>query len=184
MHDLTRIGVAVVLVGDVDVGTGVHVVADLEVEMTDDVAAPTDHAAVADADDGIGDHPLSRDHAGGDAHVRPDQGVLPDADPALAEDGAGREREAGPRSEGAEPAGQVVAGAHRSLPTDRFPDGVHQAVGQPVTETWPPGSGGHDGMDRHHGSHGRRVARFAGRRRPAPGAVEDGCPTGRHVSAR
>jgi CheY-like chemotaxis protein len=41
--------VAVVLVGDVDVGAGPHVVADLDALVRDDVAAPADHAAVADS---------------------------------------------------------------------------------------------------------------------------------------
>ena len=50
VHHLVRILVAVVLVGDVDVGPGVDVVSDLHLEVADDVAAPADHAPVADAD--------------------------------------------------------------------------------------------------------------------------------------
>ena len=43
-----RVGVAVVLVGDVDVRAGEHVVPDHQRVMRDDVAAPADHAAVPD----------------------------------------------------------------------------------------------------------------------------------------
>ena len=63
VDDLVGVLVAVVLVGDVDVGTGVDVVADLDLEVTDDVAAPADHAPVADAHHRVGDHLLAGHHA-------------------------------------------------------------------------------------------------------------------------
>ena len=63
MDDLVGILVAVVLIGDVDVGAGVDVITDLDIEVADDVAAAADHAAVADADHRIGDHVLVGHHA-------------------------------------------------------------------------------------------------------------------------
>ena len=47
-----EIVVAVVLVGDVHVMTGPHVVPDLDREVADDATAPSDEAPVADAHDG------------------------------------------------------------------------------------------------------------------------------------
>jgi hypothetical protein len=64
VDDLVGILVTVVLIGDVDVGAGVDVVTDLDVEVADDVTASADHAAVADADHRIGDHVLVGHHAG------------------------------------------------------------------------------------------------------------------------
>ena len=69
VHHLVRVEVAVILVGDVHVRSGVDVVPDLHLEMADDVTPPPDHAPVADADHRIGDHLLAGHHAGGDAHV-------------------------------------------------------------------------------------------------------------------
>ena len=59
-----RILVAVVLVGDVDVGAGPYVVADLDVLVRDDVAAPADHAAVADPQHASLSQVLAGDDAG------------------------------------------------------------------------------------------------------------------------
>lgn len=64
VHDLLRILIAVVLVGDVDVGARVHVVTDVHLEVADDVAPSADHAAVTNSHDRIGDHLLARHHAG------------------------------------------------------------------------------------------------------------------------
>ena len=49
-----------VLVGDVDVVAGPHVVADLDRQVADDAAPPADQAAVADAHDRVGDALLAR----------------------------------------------------------------------------------------------------------------------------
>ena len=64
--------VAVVLVGDVHVVAGPHVVVDLDRQVADDPAAPTDQAAVADAHDGIGDALLTGHHPGRQRDLRPD----------------------------------------------------------------------------------------------------------------
>jgi hypothetical protein len=64
VHDFVRILIAMVLVGDVDVRARVDIITDVHLEVTDDVAPPSDHAAVADSHDGIGDHVLARHHAG------------------------------------------------------------------------------------------------------------------------
>ena len=56
--------VPMVLVGDVDVVAGPHVVVDLDRQVADDPAAPTDQAARADAD-GIGHAHLTGHHPGG-----------------------------------------------------------------------------------------------------------------------
>jgi hypothetical protein len=122
------IGVAVVLVGDVDVRAGVDVVSDLEVEVSDDVAAAADHASVTDPHHRVGDHPLSRHHPGRDAHVRSEQRVLADADRTLAEDGARREGQAAALPEGPEPTGQPVARSDGAVPADPFPGEVDEAV--------------------------------------------------------
>jgi hypothetical protein len=70
------------------------IVTDLELKMADDVATPTDHATVADTDHRVGDHALARHHAGRDADMGTDQGVVPDGDPPLAEQRPGREGQA------------------------------------------------------------------------------------------
>jgi hypothetical protein len=64
MHDHVGILIAVVLVGYVDVRTRVDIITDVHLEVTDDVAPPSDHAAVADPHDRIGDHALAGHHAG------------------------------------------------------------------------------------------------------------------------
>jgi hypothetical protein len=123
--------VAVVLVGDVHVGTGVDVVADVDLEVADDVAAASDHAAIADTHHRIGDHRLSRHHPGRDAHVRADQGVLAEVDPPLAEDRTGREGQAAPRTEGSEPVGQPVVGASGPVAGHPVPAGMDGGIGPP-----------------------------------------------------
>jgi hypothetical protein len=103
VDDLARILVAMVLIGDVDVGAGMDVVSDLHVEVADDVTAAADHAPITDPDHRIGDHALARHHACRNAHVGTDQRVLPDGDPLLPEDRSGREGQTAPFTECAEP---------------------------------------------------------------------------------
>jgi hypothetical protein len=104
------------------------IVADLQLEMTHDVAAPPDHATVADANHRIGDHLLTRHHAGGDADVRPDEGVAAHADPALAEDGPRREGKAAAGTEGPEAGGLAISGSDGTVPGGPTPRRVdHRA---------------------------------------------------------
>jgi hypothetical protein len=183
VHHGIGIRVAVVLIGHVDVGAGVHVVTDLEVEVPHDVAPPADHAPVADADDRIGDHLLAGHHAGGDAHVRTDQRVRTDADPALAEDGARREGQTAALPEGPEPSGEMIAGPDRPLPADPSPGEVDETVHRAVC----PGGRRRPGRP---GQPGRPVdLRMAwqwlgtrGVRWPGPRPVDTGWAAGRHAS--
>jgi hypothetical protein len=118
----------VVLIGDVDVGAGVDVVADLEIEVTDDMAAAPDHAPVADAHHRIGDHALPRHHPGRDAHMGADQRVPTDPDPLFAEDGPGRKGQAAPIAECTEPIGQHVTGADSSMRGQPVPAGMDGGI--------------------------------------------------------
>ncbi len=126
MHNLVRVLVAVVLVGDVHVGPGVDVVSDLQLEVADNVAAAADHAPVADTHDGVGDHLLSGHHAGGDAHMGSDQGVATQVYPLLAEECPRRKGETGAGAEGAEPGGHTVTGSDGASPGRPAPSGVDQ----------------------------------------------------------
>ena len=139
VHHLVGVLIAVVLVGDVHVRSGVHVVTDLQVEMTDDVTAAADHAAVTDPHHRVGDHALARDHAGRDAHVGSDQRVAPDPDPLLPEDGPGRERQAAPVAERTEPVGHHVAGTNGPVAVHPVPAGVDGRVDQAVAAESAPG---------------------------------------------
>ena len=67
---LDRVLVGVVLVGDVDVGPRLDVVADHDLPVADDVRAAPDEAAAADGDDRIGRHLLPGRHAGREGGVR------------------------------------------------------------------------------------------------------------------
>ena len=136
MDHLVGVLIAVVLIGDVDVGTGLDVAADVDGEVTDDVAPAADHGAIADADHRVGDHLLSRDHAGRQADVGTDQAVLADVDPLLAEDGSRREGQAAAAAERAELVGQGVARTSGSVADHPVPSpmdqGVEEAVAQPA----------------------------------------------------
>jgi hypothetical protein len=94
MHNLVRILIAMVLIGDVHVGSGVDIVADLHLEMPDDMTAPTDHASITDPHHRIGHHRLPRHHAGRNARVRADESVGTYLYPAFAEHRPWRECEA------------------------------------------------------------------------------------------
>ncbi len=196
---LVGVLVTVVLIGDVDVRTGLHVTADLDREVTHDVAAPADHGAVTDPDDGVGHHLLARHHAGGQAHVRADEGVLTDADPLLAEDGARRERQAAAPAEGAEPVGQPVTRSGGAVAGHPVPTGVDDRVEEAVpTGTQVPRRVGHrTRRDRRPGGDAgeHRIRRRHGRDRGSygdiaavvgfragcahPATVSDRPPTGR-----
>jgi hypothetical protein len=108
------------------------VVSDLEIEVAHDVAAPTDHAAVADADDRVGHHGLAGDHPRGDAHVRSDQRVATDVDPPLAEERPGRKGQAGTAPERTKAAGYGIARSARTVAGHPVPSGVHHRVEEPV----------------------------------------------------
>src|SRR6185437_5902484 len=83
-----RVGVAVVLVCDVNVRAGVHVVADLNGLVPNDVAAAPEYDAAADTHDGFGPEVALGDESGAERDVRPDEGEVPDRDPAFAEESA------------------------------------------------------------------------------------------------
>ncbi len=135
VDDLVGVLVAVVLVGDVHVGAGLDVAADVDLEVADDVAPPADHGAVADPHHRVGHHRLPRDHAGRQAHVGADQGVLADPDPLLTEDGPGREGQAAALAERTEAVGQTVAGTGGAVADDPVPPGVDERVEPPVAES-------------------------------------------------
>jgi hypothetical protein len=132
MDHVVGVLVPVVLVGDVDVGTGVDVVTDVDLVVADDVAPPSDHAPVTDADHRVGDHGLPRDHAGRDAHVGSDQGVAADGDPPLAEDGPRREGQAAAGAERAEAGPEPVVGTDGAVPGQPVPAGVDGGAGPPA----------------------------------------------------
>jgi len=135
VDDLVRVFVAVVLIGDVDVGPGLDVAADVDLEMADDVTAPADHAAVTDPYDGVSDHRLPRHHAGRQTHEGADQRVPTDADPLFAEDGPGRKGQAAPPPEGAEPVRQAVAGSGGPVADYPVPSGMNDRVEHPMAQS-------------------------------------------------
>ena len=75
-----------VLIGDVHIVTSPHIVADLNGEMPNDAAPPSDQATVTYLHDGVGHHRLSRHHAGRERHMRPDHGVRTNPDRVLVVD--------------------------------------------------------------------------------------------------
>jgi hypothetical protein len=79
--------VAVVLVRDVDVGTSPDVVADRHGLVRHDVAAPADHAPVADRKQGQLEEILARQSACRQGHLLADEGIRTDLDSALTENG-------------------------------------------------------------------------------------------------
>src|SRR5215472_14766912 len=99
-----RIGVAVVLVRDVDVGPGVDVVADVDRVVRDDVAAPADHAPVADPQHRIGSQVVAWTQARAHRDLFREHCSGTQLDPALAVDAAGWERDQRTEPEGGEPA--------------------------------------------------------------------------------
>ena len=211
MDDLIGVFVAVVLVGDVDVGTGLDVAADVDGEVADDMAAPSDHGAVADADHRIGHHLLPGDHSGRQAHIRTHQRILADVHPLLAEDRTRGEREAASPAEGAKPIGQAVARAGGAMADHPVPAGVNGRVEVAVSQPAHVASRGHPGMRREASWHGPAASvdqtiRFrcpvvgVGTRCAHPSTVSDGpgtrrsepsavgsmlrCPCLAHVSVR
>ena len=99
---LHRVLVGVVLVGDVDVGARLDVVADHDLPVADDVRPPADEAAAADGDDRVGRHLLSRSHPGRDGGAGADDGLGADVDQVLVVDGALGEEQAGTLAHAAE----------------------------------------------------------------------------------
>src|SRR5215469_7527171 len=81
------IGVAVVLVGDVDVRAGVDVIPDHNGAVGDDVAAPADNAAVTDAKHRLVPEILPGNHPGTQADLLTNQRSGADRDPGLAVQG-------------------------------------------------------------------------------------------------
>ncbi len=173
MHHGIGVRVAVILVGDIDVGPGVDVVTDLEVEVADDVAAAADHAAVTYAHHRIGDHLLPRNHPRRNAHMRTHQRVGTNMDPTLPEDGAGREGQTAARTKGSEPAGQLVTGAHGTAAADPSPGGVDETVDGAVD----PGRWG-----RSHRRLRLQMLGASGIRRRGPHPSDAGWRPGRHAS--
>lgn len=80
-----------VLIGDVDVVPGPHVIADPYLQVTDNAASLADQAAVTDGDHGIGDHRLAWHHARRQRDLRTEQRSLADVDELLVEERVRRE---------------------------------------------------------------------------------------------
>ena len=164
---LDRVLVGVVLVRDVDVGTGLDVVADHDLPVADDVRAPPDEAAAADGDDRVGRHLLTRRHAGRDGGAGPDDRLGPDVDQVLVVDGALGEEQAGA---GAHAARSAARGGRRarSRRARRPPSqaGVHQP-GQRPPQRCRGGSG----------PSSRRNGRWC-RGRPVDTGARTGCNSG------
>ena len=99
-----RIGIAVVLVSDVDIRAGEDVSADHDRLMRHDVAAAPDHAPVADPQQRAFPQVLAGHHPGAEGNLCADHGLVTDLDPGFAEDGTGRECDQRPVAEGREPA--------------------------------------------------------------------------------
>ena len=108
--------VAVVLIGDVDVVAGPHVVADVDAEVADDATALADQASIADAHDRIGEARLARHHAGRERDLRADHRALADVDVPLVEDGVVREADDAARTEAAELLARLRRRARSSRP--------------------------------------------------------------------
>jgi hypothetical protein len=140
--------VAVVLVGDVDVRAGPHVVFQGDRLVRDDVAAPADHAAVADREQGQPPEVLAGQGARAQRDKLADERAHPDLYPVLAEDGAGRERHDRPFAEGLErPPGRRVGGHQAGLlelspsPVHGPPERVALRGGNPTAKPHPPRHG-------------------------------------------
>jgi hypothetical protein len=117
----------VVLVGDVDIRPGPDIVADLDVLVSHDVAAPADHAAVADAQDRVRAKVVPGQHPGRHRDLLGDQRVRADRDPLFAEDRPEREGHDRPGSEFAERPRRGGTRAHLSGPARLAPRPVHRA---------------------------------------------------------
>ena len=81
-----HIEISMVLIGDVDVMSGPHVVADVDSQMTDDSATAADEASITDANHRIRHTFLTRNHASRKGNVRADHRVTADLDLGLVED--------------------------------------------------------------------------------------------------
>src|SRR5690606_25767754 len=126
-----RVVVGVVLIGDVDVGAGEDVVADLDRLMADDVRAAPDGAPATDGHDALRAQVLSGDHARGDGDALAHQRVLADLDPRLAEDRAGGEGQTGALAQPSEPVGTRAARRDSPGAADRGPSTVDEEADGP-----------------------------------------------------
>ena len=110
---LVGVLVGVVLVGDVDVGTGLDLVAQLDGPVPDQVRAATDDAAAPDLDDRRCQHRLAGPDPRGQADVGADQRLIADRQVSLVvDDPLGRQqRRSAP--EVTELARVAIVGAHR-----------------------------------------------------------------------
>ena len=123
---LVQVLVAVVLVGDVDVRAGEHVVPDDQRLVGHEVTAPADHAAVPDAQHGDGAEILAGNHPGRQGHQGADQRTRADRDRPLAEHRPGREgRHRSGAERGEPPAGRGVRRDHPGA-LGGLPAPVHQ----------------------------------------------------------
>src|SRR4029077_5109493 len=75
------VGVAVVLVRDVDVRAGEDVIADVDGLMRDDMAPPADDAPVADPQHGLRPEIMPRGYARADRGLLADHGPVANLDP-------------------------------------------------------------------------------------------------------
>ncbi len=112
--------VAMVVVGDVHVGSGGDVVLDDDAQATVDRASPPDVAPIADGDDGrpVRGEALLRE-TGGKADMRSYEGGLAHRDPSLVDDCPGGKRETAAGAELSIPSAPLVVG--RNGPDGRHP---------------------------------------------------------------
>ena len=125
-----RVRVPVVLVGDVDVRAGEHVVPDHQRVVRDDVTAPADHATVPDLQHRHQAEVLARHHPGRQGHEGADERVLADRDPAFPEDRTGREGRHRAAAERGEPLPGRGIGSHCPGPLHRLPPPVRRPPSQ------------------------------------------------------
>lgn len=126
------VGVAVVLVGDVRVRGDEDVVADRDGLMGDDVAAPSDQAARADPEDGVGAQVQAGQQTGAEADMAPDQGVVTDLHPRLPVEGGHREADGHTASQAPEAAATRILGGEPPGPLGPGPHVTDQGSPEPA----------------------------------------------------
>ncbi len=125
-----RVGVAVVLIGDVDVVTGPHVVADHDLQVADDATPLADQASVTDRDHRIAHHLLARHHARRQGDLRSEHRALADVDVLLVEQRVRWEADHTARAETSEAFAAARVGTDRSEFDRRLPRQDHAVAGR------------------------------------------------------
>ena len=169
-----RVGVPMVLVGDVHIWAGEHIVADHDRVMRHDVAAAADDAPVADPQQRVLPQVLAGNHARAESDLGADHGAGAQRDPALPIQGTRREADHRARTEPGErpPAGGV--GGDRPRLAGRPPQPVHQPPGKrpPPPGNDAPQAGARRGSIR--GGHDRQRYRATGPTAPVSPAAGPG----------